>query len=68
MHQTAARRADRQRITSNGVVEVVLTVSVEDPDPVTEVGLNVALAPVVSPLTLKLTALLKPLLAETFIV
>lgn len=52
----------------NGVDDVVLTFSVEDPEPVTEVGLNVALAPAGKPLIVKPTALLKPPLAVTFTV
>ena len=38
----------------------MVTVRVEDPDPVTEVGLNVPVAPLGRPLTEKLTAELKP--------
>ena len=38
----------------------VATVNVEVPEPVTEVGLNAPVAPVGSPVTLKLTAALKP--------
>lgn len=39
---------------------VVLTVSVELPDPTTDVGLKLAEAPVGNPLTLKLTVPLNP--------
>ena len=52
----------------NGVDDVVFTVNVEDPEPVTEVGLNVAFVPVGSPLMLKPTALLNPPLAVTLTV
>ena len=38
----------------------VATVSIEDPDPVIEAGLNVPVAPMGRPLTEKLTAELKP--------
>ena len=38
----------------------VATISVEVPEPVTEVGLNVPVAPVGRPLTVKSTAALKP--------
>ena len=44
-----------------GVVGLVVTVIVEDPDVVTDVGLNVAAAPVGSPVTLKVTVPLNPL-------
>ena len=43
----------------------VATVRVEEPDPVTEVGLNVPVAPVGRPLMEKLTAELKPFKAVT---
>ena len=42
----------------------MFTVSVEEPDPFTEVGLKFALAPEGSPLTLKFTAPLKPPVAD----
>ena len=42
------------------VLVVVLTVRVEEPEPVTEVGLKLAVAPDGRPLTLKLTVPLKP--------
>ena len=48
-----------------GVLEAVVTLSAEDPEPVTEVGLNVPVAPVGSPVTLNVTAPLKPLNAPT---
>src|SRR5580693_7365364 len=52
-----------------GVLLVVVTVSVEDPAPVTDVGENNAVAPAGRPLvTLKLTAPLKPLCAPTLTV
>ena len=38
----------------------VATVSVEEPEPVTDVGTNVPVAPVGNPLTVKLTAELNP--------
>ena len=44
----------------NGVAEVVFTDSVEDPEPVTELGLKLAVAPEGSPLIVKLTAPLNP--------
>lgn len=43
-----------------GVVLAVVTVKVEEPDVVTEVGLKLAVAPVGSPLTLKFTVPVKP--------
>ena len=43
-----------------GVVVLVLTDIVEEPEPVTEVGLKLALAPVGKPLTLNATAPVKP--------
>ena len=43
-----------------GVVLLVLTDMVEDPDPVTEVGLKLAVAPLGKPLTLKLTTPVNP--------
>ena len=43
-----------------GVVPVVETVSVEVPDVVTDVGLNVPVAPVGNPVTLKVTVPVKP--------
>ena len=42
------------------MVVAVATVRVEEPEPVTEVGLNVPVAPVGRPLTVKATAALKP--------
>ncbi len=44
----------------NGVAEVVFTANVEDPEPVTELGLKLAVAPEGSPLILKVTAPLNP--------
>jgi hypothetical protein len=43
-----------------GVLVLVVTVIVDDPVPVTVVGLKVAVAPVGSPLALKVTTPLKP--------
>jgi hypothetical protein len=43
-----------------GVVELVVTLMVLEPDPATEAGLNVALAPAGSPDGLKLTVPVKP--------
>ena len=43
-----------------GVVLRVVTVIVVEPEPVTEVGLKVAVAPVGNPLAPKVTAPLKP--------
>jgi hypothetical protein len=43
-----------------GVVEPVVTVMVEDPGPVTEVGLKLALAPLGKPFALNATAAPKP--------
>ena len=43
-----------------GVLALVVTDMVEDPDPVTEVGLKLALAPLGNPLALKVTVPLKP--------
>ena len=43
-----------------GVVLLVLTVIVEEPDVVTDVGLKLALAPVGNPLALRLTVPVKP--------
>ena len=43
----------------------VLTVSVEEAAPVTEVGLKLPVAPVGKPLTLKVTEPLKPFKAPT---
>jgi hypothetical protein len=45
-----------------GVELAVETVMVEEPEPVTEVGLNEAVAPVGSPLALKVAVPVKPLL------
>jgi hypothetical protein len=47
-----------------GVLERVEIVSLEVPEPVTDVGLNEALVREGKPLTLKLTVLLNPLMAE----
>ena len=44
-----------------GVVDVVVMVRTDWPEAVTDVGLNVPVAPVGNPLTLNVTALLKPL-------
>ena len=44
---------------------VVATVNVEDPEPVTEVGANVPVAPVGNPLTVKFTSELNPFAPET---
>jgi hypothetical protein len=52
----------------NGVDDVVLTVNVEDPEPVTEVGLKPAVAPVGRPLIVKPIWLLNPLVEVTFTV
>jgi hypothetical protein len=46
-----------------GIVVAVETVSVELPEPVTDVGLKIPVAPVGSPLTLRLTMPVKPLSA-----
>jgi hypothetical protein len=43
-----------------GVVVLVVTDMVEEPDPLTEVGLKLAPAPVGKPLTLKATAPVNP--------
>jgi hypothetical protein len=43
-----------------GVVELVVTVMVEEPGPVTEVGLKLTLAPLGKPLALNATAPLNP--------
>jgi len=51
-----------------GVLLLVCTVKVALPEPVTEVGLNVPVAPLGNPLTLKLTAPVKPFSAPTFTV
>jgi hypothetical protein len=52
-----------------GVEPAVVTVSVEDPEPLlTGVGLNVPVAPLGSPLMVKLTAPVKPLSGLTFAV
>src|ERR1700733_2683133 len=50
----------------SGVVALVLTVSVELPDPVTVDGEKLASAPAGSPLALSVTAPLKPLTAPMF--
>ena len=46
-----------------GVEPLVETLSVEDPEPLTEVGLKLAEAPAGNPLALKETLPLKPLIA-----
>ena len=46
-----------------GIVFVVVIVNVEEPEPLTEVGLKLPLAPVGKPLTLHVTVPLKPLVA-----
>src|SRR5580700_8268457 len=51
-----------------GVLLVVVTVSVEVPDPLTDEGENDGVAPLGSPLALRLTAPLNPLMAPTFTV
>ena len=51
-----------------GVVLEVETFSVAEPEPVTEVGLNDAVAPAGKPLTVSPTLPLKPLSAPTFTV
>jgi len=51
-----------------GVLLLVCTVSVELPEPVTDVGLNVAVAPVGNPLAVKLTLPAKPFKLPTFTV
>ena len=43
-----------------GVVDAVVTVSVELPEPETDVGLKLAVAPVGNPLTPRLTVPVKP--------
>lgn len=48
-----------------GVVAAVATVKVDDPEPVTEVGLNAPVALVGNPEMLKVTAELKPFRADT---
>src|ERR1700676_524061 len=48
-----------------GVLAVVVMVSTELPLPLSELGLNVAVAPVGKPLALKVTALLNPFRAAT---
>ena len=50
------------------VLAAVVSVSVEDPAPVTDVGLKLPVTPVGNPLTLKVTALLKPFKAATLAV
>ena len=50
------------------VVLLVLTLRVEEPEPVTEVGLKLALAPVGRPPALKLTVPVKPFNAVTLAV
>jgi hypothetical protein len=51
-----------------GVDVKVLTARVEDPEPETEPGVKLAVAPEGNPLTLKLTFPLNPLDAVTFTV
>ena len=48
-----------------GVFAAVATVRVDEPEPVTEAGLNVPVAPEGSPVRLKETAELKPFKAVT---
>ncbi len=48
-----------------GVVLLVVTVIEEEPDPVTDVGLKLALAPEGRPLALKVTVPVKPFSAVT---
>ena len=48
-----------------GVVELVVTLRVEEPEPVTEVGLKVPVAPVGNPVTLRVTTPVKPFRAPT---
>ena len=58
-------------VSVNEPLEAVLVVemlSVDEPEPLIEPGLNVALAPEGNPLTLKLTVPVKPLAALTFAV
>ena len=50
------------------VVELVETESVEFPEPVTDVGLTLPLAPLGNPLTLKFTAPVKPFTALMVVV
>ena len=50
MNQRSARPCDGQN-ASHGVFALVVTVMVDDPVPVTVVGLKLAVAPVGSPLT-----------------
>ncbi len=47
-----------------GVLVAVVTVSVDEPDPVTDVGLKAPVAPEGSPLTVNATLPLNPLSAE----
>ncbi len=51
-----------------GVLLVVVTVSVEDPDPLTDVGENDAVAPLGRPLALRLTVPVNPFSAPTLTV
>jgi hypothetical protein len=46
---------------------VVLTVKVDVPEPLMEVGLKLAIAPLGKPLTLKLTDPVKPFTADTVV-
>jgi hypothetical protein len=50
------------------VEPLVLMVSVEEPEPVTAVGLKLAVAPEGNPLTLKLTVPVKPPVGATLTV
>ena len=52
----------------SGVVELVVTVSVEVPDPVTVAGEKLAVAPAGSPLALSFTTPLKPSTAPMLVV
>ena len=65
MGKASAGALDRQRVGPVGVVAAVVTVRVDVPDPVTEVGLNVPVAPVGNPVTVSATAALKPFTAVT---
>ena len=55
------------KVPVDAVLEVE-TLNVDEPEPLTEVGLNVAVAPVGTPLTLKLTVPRKQLTAPTLAV
>ena len=51
-----------------GVAQLVEAVSVEEPEPLTEAGLKLAIAPLGKPLTLKLTVPVNPLSGFTLTV